>query len=170
MKQPTEKTGFTLIEVLLYVNIVGVVLTIISVFLVIFLNARVKNQVVAEVERQGNQTMQLITQTIRNADTITAPAIGVSAASTTLTVPTGANSPTIFDLSTGVIRITEGAGSAEALTSNRVTASALSFHNLTRVSDNVGVLRIQFTLTHINPGNKNEYNYSQTFYGTASLR
>ncbi len=161
--------GFTLVELLLYISIVSAMILSVSAFLPLLMASRVKNQTIAEVEQQGMQGMNLITQTIRNAQTITSPTIGTSASSATLDVVTASLDPTIFDLSGGAIRITEGAGLAIALTNSRVTASSLTFYNLSR-ADTPGTIRIQFTLTHVNPSGRNEYEYAKTFYGTASLR
>jgi len=161
--------GFTLIELLLYVSIASVMMLVISIFLSTMLESRVKNQTIAEVEQQGSQVMQVIMQTARNAEAITSPAVGASASALTLDVVTVANDPTVFNLLSGAIRITEGAGSAVPLTNSRVTASALTFQNLSRAST-PGTIRITFTLSHVNTSGRNEYNYSKTFYGSASLR
>lgn len=161
--------GFTLVELLLYVGISAVMLLIISVFLSSLLQSRIKNQTIAEVDGQGMQVMQTIAQTARNAENITAPSTGASATSLTLDVSTGANDPTVFDLSGGAIRISEGGGSAVPLTNSRVTASALTFQNLSR-ADTPGTVRIQFTLEAVNPENRNEYGYEKTFIGSATLR
>lgn len=161
--------GFTLIELLLYVAISSVMLLAISFFLQTLLESRIKNQTIAEVEQQGLQVMQIITQTTRNAEAITLPAQGASASSLTLDVITGASDPTVFDLSGGVIRIAEGAGSPVALTNSRVTVSSLSFSNLSRAST-PGTVRISFTLTHVNPDGRNEYSFTKTFIGSATLR
>lgn len=161
--------GFTLIEILLYISISAVILLSISVFFSMLLQSRIKNQTIAEVEQQGLAVMQLITQTARNAEAITLPTQGASASSLTLDVVEVANDPIIFDIASGVIRITEGAGSALPLTNFRVTASTLTFQNLSRTGT-PGAIRIQFILTHINPEGRNEYNFSKIFYGSASLR
>jgi prepilin-type N-terminal cleavage/methylation domain-containing protein len=161
--------GFTLIELLLYVAISGVILLAVALFLQVLLESRVKNQTVAEVEGQGLQVMQIITQTVRNAEAITSPTIGTSATSLTLDVITGASDPTVFDLSGGAIRISEGGGATVPLTNSRITASDITFQNLSR-SETPGTVRIQFTLTYINSSGRNEYNFSKIFYGSASLR
>lgn len=161
--------GFTLVELLLYVSIASIILLITSLFLFTLLESRIKNQTIAEVEQQGLQVMQLVTQTARNSEAITSPAVGTSASSLTLDVVAAGSDPTTFDLSSGVIRITEGAGTATALTNSRVTASALTFQNLSRAST-PGTVRIQFTLTAVNPSGRNEYNFAKTFIASASLR
>lgn len=164
-----KNNGFTLIELLLYVSIIGVMVLSVAGFLSLLMQSRVKNQTISEVEQQGLQVMQMITQTVRNAEAITSPAPGASASSLTLEVITATNDPTIFDLSSGVIRIKEGVNSAVSLTNSRVVASDLTFRNISRAST-PGTIRIQFTLTHVNPSGRNEYSYSKTFYDSATLR
>lgn len=161
--------GFTLIEIILYIGIAGIIIISVSVLWSIYMQSRVKNQTMAEVEQQALHLMQIITQTARNAESITTPTVGNSAASLTLDVVDVSSDPTVFDLSAGVIRITEATGSAIALTNSLVTASNLSFQNLSR-SATPGTTRISFTLTYINPQGRNEYDFSKTFYATASLR
>ncbi|PKL72744.1 hypothetical protein CVV26_00595 [Candidatus Kuenenbacteria bacterium HGW-Kuenenbacteria-1] len=161
--------GFTLIELLLYISIASIMLLAISIFLFLLLQSRVKNQTIAEVEQQGLAVMQIITQTARNAEAIISPLQGISASSLTLDVIASANDPTIFDLTNGVIKIKEGTGSNVSITNSRVIVSNLSFSNLSRTNTS-GIIRIQFTLIHQNLSNRNEYNFSKTFYGSASLR
>lgn len=169
MQKVSTQKGFTLIELLLYVSISAILLLVISLFLQMLLESRIKNQAIAEVEQQGLQVMQLITQTTRNADTINSPAQGASASSLSINTYTPVNNPTIFDLAGGLIRITEGGGSAVSLTNSRVTASGLTFQNLSR-SGTPGTVRIQFTITHVNPEGRNEYSFTKTFTGSATLR
>jgi len=164
-----NKSGFTLVELLLYFAILSLIITMVSGFIFLSYQSRIKATVVAEVEQQGNQTMNIILQNIRNASGITAPATGASAASLTLTQYNGTVSPTVFDLSGGTLRITEGANPAVNITSNRVTASSVTFQNLTN-GTSPGTVRVQFTLAHNNPSNQGEYSYSKVFTSTASLR
>ncbi len=164
-----SQAGFTLIELLLYLGLAAVLLLVISIFLALILRSRVKNQTVSEVESQGAMVMNLVMQTIRNAESINSPALGASAASLSLDAAGAGNDPTVFDLASGILRIQEGAGSAVPITSSRLTATGINFQNLSRAAT-PGTVRVQFTLTHLNPSAKNEYDYSKTFYGSASLR
>ena len=161
--------GFTLIELLLYVSLAAIFLIGLSVFLHASFQTRNKNQVMAEVDQQGIQVAQLITLALRNATEINSPTAGTSAAVLSITTPMSANNPTVFDLSSGVIRITEGSSPAEELTNSQVTSSSLNFQNLSRPGT-PGNIKISFTLTFTSPSTRNEYSYSKTFYGSASLR
>ena len=162
----TRASGFTLIELLLYIGLLSFLLLSVSVFLATLLQSRVKYQTMTEVEQQGQQVMQIITQSVRNATTISTPAVGTSGASLSLAV-LAPNNPTVFDVSAGVLRITEGAGSPVALTNGRVTASGVTFYNLSRAGT-PGIVRIEFTLTHVNSSGLNEYAYTRTFGSSAT--
>lgn len=163
------KNGFTLIELLLYLGISATILFVVSTFFVLMLQSKVKNQTIAEVEQQGMAAMQIITQTIRNATSISLPYPGTSAPNAVFVVPEQSQSPAAFDMFSGRIRVTEGSGQAVDLTNSHVAVSSLDFQNLSWPGT-AGDIRVSFTLTKNNPENRNEYSYSRTFYATASLR
>jgi type II secretory pathway component PulJ len=169
MKKINTQSGFSLVEMIIYIGIVSIILVAMSTFLITLLKLRIQNQAMAEVEGQGVQIMQTITQSIRNSSTINSPTQGTSANSTSLEVSTVENDPTLFELDNGIVKITEGVANSVALHNSLVNASSLTFQNLSR--DNTsGIISIQFVLSYDNPANKGEYEYSQTFYGSASLR
>ncbi len=164
-----KEPGFTLVEIVLYMAIfMGILITASSIYNTA-IQSRAKSQTISEVEQQGAQAIQLMTQTIRDATAINSPSTGASATSLSVNVVSGANSPTIFDLSAGQLRIKEGVATAVPLNNTRVTASSLIFYNQSRASTK-GIISFQFTLTHVNPSSLQEYTYSKVFYGSASLR
>jgi len=164
-----SQSGFTLVELLLYIVIASTILLSITALFGILLQARVKNQAISEVEQQGAQVMQIITQSIRNAEDINSPAIGASAALLLLDVIESENDPTVFDLSNNAIRITEGVSDPVILTNSRAQASGLLFSNLSYTGTS-GIIKIEFTLSHVNPEGRSEYDWQKAFYGSASLR
>ncbi|HRJ06499.1 MAG TPA: prepilin-type N-terminal cleavage/methylation domain-containing protein [Candidatus Saccharibacteria bacterium] len=164
----TTQSGYTLIELLMYVVIISALLTSITYFFGITIEARAKNQTIAEVNDQGAAAMDYITQTIRNGTSITAPTTGASANSLTLVVPTGSLSPTIFNLSGTTLQVKEGSANPVAITSSDVRVTSLAFTNLTR-SGTPGIVRVSFTLSHTNPSNRNEYDYQKTFTSSAEV-
>ncbi|OGC71464.1 hypothetical protein A3J33_02365 [candidate division WWE3 bacterium RIFCSPLOWO2_02_FULL_53_10] len=155
--------GFTLIELLLYLGIATLIISTVSIFIYLNLQARVRSQVVAEVEQQGMQIMQIISQATRNAQTVNFPNQGDTDVYLDIKVPAPDN-PTVFDLSGGAIRIKEGTGSATPLTSSRVIASSLTFHNMQKA------VKIQFTLTYSSSSTQATYVFSKIFYGSAMVR
>ena len=171
MKNKNNKTtaGFTLVELILYVGIASVILLVISLFLATVLESRVKNQTIAEVDQVATQAIQIITQTIRNSDSINSPLAGQSSETLSLKLSDLSKNPTNFDLAFGSIRIIEGTAQPVPITGPQVIVSNLSFQNLSR-PDTVGLVRIQFTLTYASSSGRNEMDYTKDFYTSASLR
>jgi len=164
-----RQAGFTLIELLLYVAIVSTILISLTGFFGVVIDARAKNKTIAEINQQGTTAMEYMTQTIRAATSITAPAAAGSSASLTLAVPTSSLSPTVFNLSGTTLQVKEGAAAAVALTSSDVQVTSLTFKNLTRSGTN-GIVQISMTLAYSNPSARNAYDYQRTFTSSAEVR
>jgi len=164
-----NQSGLTLIEFILYVALLSALLLALSGFYSLVLRNRVKAQTIAEVEQSGVQIVQIISQSIRNADAINSPSTGNNATSLSLAVVNAGQNPTIFDLASGVVRIKEGAANTVALSNGRVTVSNLIFYNASRAST-PGIVSFQFTVTRLNNSGRNELDFSKTFYASAALR
>jgi len=159
-----NKSGFTLIEVLLYSALAVVIFSASYFYFNIILESRVSSQVAREVEGQGWQIAQKISQDLRNAININSPATSTSGS--TLSFNT---TPTIYTTSSLQMIVTRGSSTTVTLTNERVNVSDLQFSNLSRTGTH-GNIRFQFTLTHVNPSGQEPYDYSRTFVGSASLR
>ena len=161
--------AFTLLEILLYISITSVILLSCSIFFGLLIQSKLKNQSITETEQAGTQIMQLISQTIRNADSINSPLPGSTSSSLSLNVTDKANNPTIFKLDGTVITRMEGNTMSIPLSSSKLMVTELDFQNLSRENTS-GTIRIKFTLDRISPVSRNELKYSQTFIGSATLR
>jgi prepilin-type N-terminal cleavage/methylation domain-containing protein len=164
-----SRHGFTLLEVLLYVSIFGILVLSFSGFFSLIINSRSKGQAMMEINNQGSFLVNMITQKIRNTEDINLPSVGTGSASLSLDVVEINDDPTIFNTVGDVLYITEGVNSSVALTNNRVLVSNLNFNNVSLV-DTPGLISFQFMLSHINLEGRQEYNYSKIFYGSASLK
>lgn len=168
MKTAHTQSGYTLLELLLYIAIVAPLLLGVSVFFAGVETSRIKNQSIAEVHEQARHVTDYVTFMIRNSTGITSPTPGNSSASLTLAMPLSAQNPTVINLSSGALRATEGATSAVPLTSSGVTVSGLTFTNMS-YAGTPGVVRVTFTLATNSPGN-NAYQYQRTFTTSAESR
>lgn len=65
-----NQSGSSLLEVLLYVGLASIILMVIGSSVLGIIQIRVKSQTVSEVEQQGTQVVQKISQAIRNAESI----------------------------------------------------------------------------------------------------
>lgn len=162
-----RQSGFTLVELLLYLAILSTILLAVSGFVVEMLAANAKNTAIAEVGQQANQVLSAIEVTGQNASAITTPAVGTS--SITLTFTTPSNSPASFTQTAGVLTLSRGGGPAVALTNSRVGVSNFSASNLSAAGTS-GIVRIQFTLSYINNSGRNEYNYSNQYVTSVTVR
>ena len=167
---PRSFRGVSLIELLLYISVLSVVLLSLSLFLTFLVSSRIKNQSIGDVNQQGLQVMQLVTQTIRNAKTIDFPTIGATSTSLSMTMFDPFLSPTVFDIASGTVRITEGSNATISLTNSHITVSSFIFQNISSTSSTDRVVRISFTIDHNNTNGRNENSFTKSFIGSATLR
>ncbi|MCK5080834.1 MAG: type II secretion system protein [Candidatus Moranbacteria bacterium] len=168
-KLKNEKAGFTLIELLLYVGVVAFILSGVTAFLFMTLQARIKTQAMNEVNYQGQQIINLVSQTIRNAEAVNSPTKQNNDSSLSVDMVDSAVDPTSFNISGGVIQIEEDGEGLIDLTNSKVIASNLMFHNY-GLGDAPDSIHFEFQLDYKNLESRNEYNYSESFYGSASIR
>lgn len=131
--------------------------------------SQTRQRVMSEVEQEGLFVMNVLTQTIRNADSIITPSVGSSGAIIFLDVSDVSLDPVVFDGTSASVKMKEGAGEYIPVTSSRVILSHLEFYNVSR-SGTPGAVRVEMTLERANPEHKSEYEYAKTFYTTAGLR
>ena len=153
--------GFTLVELLVCLGMSAMLLLVVLSMFLSSLQSQKKQERITEVEQQGAMVMELITQTLRNAEAINSPVTGTSASSLSIDVVDVSDDPTVFTISGGQMNVTRGAGLPVNLTSTLLNASVITFTNVTS-SGSSGVMKIEFTLSLDS--------YEQTFYGTATLR
>lgn len=168
-KRHRSSAGFTLVEFLLYIAISSSVLLLAVTFLGTTLEAGVKNQSITEVDQQGILAMEILTQTIRNASSISLPNPGGNGSTLMLTVPNAGESPTTVTTGGTALTLQKGLGSPAALTNTFVEVTNLQFENRS-ASGSPGTVRIRFTLSRVNGSGRNEYTYTKDFIGSASLR
>ncbi len=169
-----QAKGFTLIELLLYVAIFSIVISGIMFIAFSAVAQRAHNQLVTEVDYQGELAMNQITQQLRNATSVNTPPVGAMGSSLSINTVNAVNNPTIYDLfsdgSRNRLRVREGSGgTSNYMTNNKVTLSNLTFSNVA-VTGSKDSVRVQFTISSYNPSNRSELQYSKTFYGTGTLR
>lgn len=164
-----NQKGFTLLEVVLYIAIAGLLLATVGLLMNAANQAKARAAVRQEVEQQGSHVLEVITSTVRNASALTTPAISTTGTTLSVDVDTSSESPTTFTVVDGAIVITQGSGSPVALTNTHVVATDFTVQNLSYVGT-PGSTRVNFTLSSVTSAVSNTFVYAQTFYGTASLR
>ncbi len=168
-----NKRGFTLIETLIYITIIGGVMLAFVSFALHISDSRNKTYVVQEVQANARVALDLISQKIEAAN-------GVNLDSSTFALDPGVLSlsmasislnPTVIDLSVddGVLQINQGTSGAIPITSDEVRVTNLVFTNLTggASKENIGVaLTVEFN----NFDGDVEFSYDQSLQTAVSLR
>lgn len=162
------QTGFTLIEIILYVALLSIILSGAIAVAWDMIYGRVKVRTQQELNYQIRFAMTRINYEIRNASAINS----VAATSISLAQADVARNPTIIDLSGGRLRIGwSSSGSCPVatpcfLTSSDVVISSLNFSNFS----NAGSKHIQTELTAATLGSKPEYQSTQTVKTSAEVQ
>lgn len=167
IKNLKNKKAFTLVEMLLYIAVLGICLTAMSAFIDMINAAKTKNRLVIAIERQGENISSLVQESIKNSNGINTPSSG-SNNSLSLSFADNSKNPTIFSLLNGVIYIQEGASNALPLNDASIIAENLFFQNNSR-SDAPNNINFSFDLRSQNQ-ERAELSYKQSFFGGASGR
>ena len=156
--------GFTLVEMLLYVAIFGVMVVAFVTFSKSLVNNRMQSQRLFEVNDQGEAALKIITQTLRNADQVNSPTTGNTGSSLSVDTVSSSTNPTVFSLVDGVLNIKEGSGDLVPLTNGQVVVSDFVVTNLSR-SGTTNAVKVSFKLTSVSNSN-----YFVTFQGSGGPR
>jgi len=140
-----------------------------SLFVNSVISAKAKNQIILDVERQGEYISSIIYESIINSTDINNPLPGQESSSLSLSTEISINNPTIISINDNKIQIKEGSSPAIYLNSDNIKAENLLFkeHSFLNNPENISA---SFTLSTTSTNNRTEFNYSQDFYINASRR
>ena len=162
----TQK-GFTLIEVLIYIAIIGMIIQGFITFILSIAGTNSKIYVMQEVQANTRIALDIMSQKIRAADDIITPSENNSTSTLVLDMPDSDPNLT-FNSMDGILYMIEGVASSTPITSNKVRISNLIFTNLTAVGEKDNI-KIEITANYKIIDNK-EFQYSQTLQTAVSLR
>jgi len=162
------KRAFTLIELLVYMAILSLVLISITSFFLNTVSSNIKESSYQGVQQNGRFAMAKITQETKKAIGINSPAPGSSSNSLSLVMSDSNLNPTVFNLSGGKLRITQGSVAPVELTADQVVVSSLQFTNLS-YTGTPGTIRVEMSIENQNPANKTEYRASLDLKTSTSL-
>ena len=170
-----KKTGFSLIEMILYMGIVSIFLGGAVLFSLNISYGRVKAQVGEDVHYAARFVGKRILYELRNASAIQ----NVSPTSICLLSANATYNPVKIYLSTGVIRIGWGGGSPtcatttsdQSLTGTNVNVTNLNFTDVTTGAGGLTRhIRFSFTISAKNTTGKQEYIAEDSYSGSAEVR
>ncbi|PLX28388.1 hypothetical protein C0581_02565 [Candidatus Parcubacteria bacterium] len=171
-KNRKRNKGFTLVEALIYLAIIGGVIGAFVSFSLSVSQSRGKTYVVQEVQANSRLALDTITQTIQSASgiNISSSTFDIDPGILSLQMSSSTLNPTVISLSQddGVLQMTEGVESPVFFTSNEVRISNLQFIRLNQ-GNNRQNIRVLMTIEYGADQDVN-YMYSQSLQTAVSLR
>ncbi|MBI2450972.1 MAG: prepilin-type N-terminal cleavage/methylation domain-containing protein [Parcubacteria group bacterium] len=165
-----KKKGFTLIELIIYVGILGVVSLIIVNFFGVFGRTRAQNEARTEVEDNLRLAIEKISRDVRIASAISLPAAGGQ--SSTLGITIGGVSTTYQISGQGILQRVSG-GTVLDITSNKVVVANNS-DNFVRTDNSGGnirsiTLQVNLLISYASQG-RPDFIYSNTGKTAITIR
>lgn len=164
--------GFTLIETIIYIAIIGGIMAAFVNFALNVSDSNNKTFEVEEVQANARQALHIISQKIRSAKgvNIDSSIFNIDPGVLSLAMTSGASDPTIISLNKddGSLQIKEGAGSAVMVTAGNVKVTNLVFSNLSASStrENIGIdLTVEYASS-----TESDLISSQTLYTAVGIR
>lgn len=161
-----KESGFTLIELILYIAIVTIMMSALVPFTWGILGNSIKSTTEQEVYTQARYVSERIKQEIRNANGINS----VNSPAGTIDLDTATNAITVIDLSGGKVRIKYGVGAAIPLNSTDTTISALTFTNNTSGDNKTKNISFSFTIADNYSSTRQEYIETLDIRSSAEVR
>jgi len=161
-----RNSGYTYIEVLLYVFMTGVVITILIGMFIQFLEIENRSTSIEEVETQGRNAMLILAQDIRGSKVVNTPTSGQEVNSITLNSYVNTRNPIIYNIASGRLGITESSQPRINITSQKVEVTDLKF---TRTASGKAIT-IFLKLRSVSSGVRGNFVYAKTFETVVYLR
>lgn len=167
-----SRTGFSLIETIIYIGIISIVLVSFVSFSINVSDSRDKTFSIQEVQANSRVALDIISQKIRSATgvNISSSVFNLHPGVLSLVMASSTLNPTIISLATSSygLQIKEGVADPVLITSSRVGVSNLVFTNLTGTSTrkNIGV---NFTIFY-NSSTSTFFQFNKSIQTAVSLR
>jgi type II secretory pathway pseudopilin PulG len=164
--------GFTLIETIIYLAIVGGLFVAIVSFALFTSESRNKSYVAQEVQANARVALDEITELVRTASAINTSTslFGTDPGYLSLTMTSTTLNPTTIGLNKddGQIQVKQGSGASSTLVSDEIRVTNLVFADLTASSTREHV-HISLTVDY-DATSSTEFSFSRSFRTAASVR
>jgi prepilin-type N-terminal cleavage/methylation domain-containing protein len=166
-----SQRGFTLIELVIYLGIVGLVLVSATLFAYEFVASQSKAAAYEEVNRNARYAIARIGLEIREASDLNvgASTLGSSPSTLSLASASGPINPTVFTVSSGALNIQQGAGAVTPVTNAQVEVTEFLVEDLS-VSGKTKILRVRLGVKAKNPSDLVDVRAETVVETTAKIR
>ncbi len=153
-----RRDGFTVLELLIFAAIFSVVTITFITILVAVTRVHVQQSSVAEVNGQSQFLLQNLQSAVEQSSLIE---MAADTASSTLTLRMATTSidPTVVSLSDGIVYLTQGTSSPQALTTNKVTVNSLTFTKRAHTTGGHDTVAIAFTMDYNTTNRERQFSH-----------
>lgn len=174
-----KKTGFTLLEIMLYIGITAIMAMVCFSFFFRIIKDKTKQERIAEVEETGQFVLRKMTYYTRRANTVGATTV-YNVSPGTLVLTYVANPQVTFDtyqkqitlagspIMITKLRIKVGAGAAVDITSDKLNVTNFLLKNLSNAG--ATTVEINLALEAVNPVNAKMYEAKNSWTTSVTLR
>ncbi len=165
------KIGFSILEIIIYIALVGTILAATTSIAFEIYHGHTKNVSYQSLQNNARFVLSKIVTEIENAQSINTETSIFNSNTGMLSLQTGnsGTNPTLFQIESQRVSIKQGTSASVQLTSADTNATVLRFENLT-APQTPGTVKITLTLTYKDTGNRTELNSSVTLTTTANIR
>jgi len=167
-----KKSGFTLVELVVYVALVSIFLVSLISFSMNVITTGEEAEINQTVMRDAQFAMSKMVEQIREASDVDVgnSIFGAHPGVLTLTtINSPANDPTVFDLAGVILQIKQGGGAAMPLLDSSLEVTNLVFTDLSRTNYTKNI-KIDLTVRHKNFGQSSIANAEVVLSGSATVR
>lgn len=169
-----KQLGFTLIELILYLALVTIMLSAIIPFAWNVIGSGAKSGTQEEVNTQARFISERLNMEIRNASGINSSDFDTNLAldpNKKLSLSeTNGNNPTIIDVVSGQVQITQGSNPPVALNSTDTRVSNLTFSNFSSADNKTKNIEFTLTVQTLPSSARQEYQFSVSVESDAEVR
>lgn len=174
MRKSLQKS-FTLLEVLIYIGVLGILVVAISSFLIWSVHSNTKARVMRETLYSTGRAMEVMTHEIKEAKSVYTPTSvfdvhpGQLSLEITKHLPEGEETTYVdFYLCGTQLCLKKESQDAVVLTSGNMEVKNLVFYQI--ISEGAPSIQIDFKVEYKNPADRPEYRASVNLKSTASFR
>jgi len=165
-KKILKKSGFTLIETIIYVALISMVVSTFIFFGLRVVEIRNKNYVAEEVQVSARNVIDFLTEAIKQSLVVVSPGKGDTRDSLELDLESE-NDNLIFSVTEGALEVTLGSNSAQFINSRETSISNLEFSNFSSTGEKDSI-KIRFTIEFRKSDSK-DFSFSKNFETSVSL-
>ncbi|MEA3249762.1 MAG: hypothetical protein U9Q03_05420 [Patescibacteria group bacterium] len=165
-----KERGTTLLELIIYIGIIGVVITAATLIALEFVTAKAKSSAVSDTREAARFALERMAYEIRAADGVDfgSSSFGTDPGTLYLETSNPSTDPTVFSVSSGQLNVTWGVGSAVPLTPSFLNVDSFIVENVAAPARSRNI-RITLTVGSIETGAEESYSADVTMQTTVRV-